>query len=203
MSLSNNKKLLLLSNKNQNIKVRFMSNLTQLLQLKTLGGDFQKLYEAIQSGDNTMAFGLSRPHKCHIASNLDKFILYIASDSIEASNVGAELSNYFGARVKTLLPNDDLLIYRKAFHKSNVGARIKTLLAMAKGEIDCCITTISAVSQYLPKINRILSSVVTLEVGKNYDVYDVARTLADLGYIREEAIEEKNTFCLVGDILSV
>ncbi|MEG1608359.1 MAG: CarD family transcriptional regulator, partial [Clostridia bacterium] len=180
-----------------------MNGLEQLLQLNNLGGNFKELYSAVQNGQSSMAFCLSRPHKAHISSHLDKFVLYIVNDPIEATSAIAELSNYYGDRVKTLLPNDDLLIYRKSFHKSNVGARIKTLFELSNGAIDCCVATMSAVGQFLPKVDRLKASVVTLEVGKNYDIYDVAKLLAEMGFAREDAIEEKNTFCLVGDILSI
>lgn len=180
-----------------------MIELKELLNLNNLGGNFKKLYQSVENSNDCMAFGLSRPHKTHISANLGKFVLYIVSDSVAIENVAKELSFYHKQQVQVLPPNDDLLIYRKTYHKKNVGNRVKCLYAMANGKSECCVTTIQAIAGYLPNKNRLVDSVIKIEKGQSIDLYELVEKLLILGYSREQAIDEKNTFCLVGDILSV
>lgn len=180
-----------------------MENLENILQLRSLKGDFERLYNSVAAGGNCMVFNLPRPARAHIASHLDKFILYITPNDIESAKTLIDLTSYYGDAVMQLSASDDQLIYRKTFHKSNIASRIKTLRAVLSGECKALVATIQSISQFLPMVDRLRESILTIQIGQSYDIYEVIKILSGLGFIREDAIEEKNTFCLVGDILSV
>ncbi len=179
------------------------SGLRQILALNNMDESLRKLYKAISCGKSSLAFSLSKAHRAHIAGSLDKFVLYVAKDMIDMTKSYSYLQSYFGDRVAMLRGNDDLLIHRKTSSKSSVGAKAKTLKKILDGEIDCCIVSPQELLQYFAKPNRLDSAFISLHKGDNVEPFELAQKLSSLGYTREESVEEKNTFSLKGDILTV
>lgn len=180
-----------------------LGKFAELLRLEHMGGDYARLYRAVAQGKNCMAFSLGMPHRIHVAANLDRFVLYLARDNMEVSRVYGALSDYFGTRVGMLESNQDVLIYHKAVRKGGVGARVRTLGRLLGGELECVVTTPQALMQYYPRPERVLARKVTIQIGQTYDMYRFIDELAQMGYVREDVVEEKNTFSVSGDIVCV
>lgn len=178
-----------------------MDKLKKFLNLTSLGGEFSELYDNVQNGTQSMAFGLVRPEKLHIVSQLNKFVLYIAKDKIEASNIFKGLQDYYSSRVTLLEASDDMLIYRKKSPTNKVALRLKSLIDIMSGNVDCCVTTVDAIAGFFPNKARLAKNNITLTKGQKIDLYYLVDKLIELGYSRESVVEEKNTFSLAGDIL--
>lgn len=176
----------------------------KLLSLENLGGDFKRIYDDAREGKDVLVFGLNTPQKAHIASSLDKFILYVVKDGAYALKAEEALSDFYETDEIAYLPEkDDVLIYRKAFQATSLTKRVSVLSQLARGELRCCITTSAALMQYTPLRENLLKATFEIREGDTLDVYDLCNALVAAGYRRESAVEEKCTFCLNGDILSV
>lgn len=180
-----------------------LGEFSHMLELNRLGGDFAALYRAIAEGRDCMAFSLGKPHRAHVAANLDRFVLYLARDNMEVNNVYGALKDYFGGRVALLDGNEDVLIYHKGFRRGGVGARVNTLSRLLAGELDCVVTTPQALTRYYPDPVRLAARAITIEAGKKCDMYRLIDDLALLGYVREDAVEEKGSYSVAGDIVCI
>lgn len=178
-------------------------DIKEILSLKSLGRTFSELYDKVQGGRNCAVFSLGEGERMHIASSLDKFVVYVAKDAFKASNVYSRLRDYYGDRVGFLPANEELLINRKSFHKGILAQRITTLYKWAKGEIDCVVTSPQAVVQFLPKKQALLDSVIQLAVGSRIDIYELVDRLGAMGYERQDVVEQKGNFSVAGDIVSI
>lgn len=178
-------------------------NVKELLQLNNLGKDLTNLHRCAQEGRDCAVFSVGEGEKIHIASHLDKFVLYVAKDAFKVSSLFNRLHDYYGDRVAILPANEELLLHRKTYHKSLLAQRIDALYDLARGKLDCLVVSPQALAQYLPSKDALLDSVIDLRQGDRIDLYALIDKLAVMGYAREDAVEEKGTFSVAGDIISV
>lgn len=178
-------------------------DIDELLKLKNLDDTLTNLYDKVQEGRNCAVFSAGEGEKIHIASHLDKFVLFIAKDSFKATSVFNRLKDFYGDKVGMLPANEELLLSRKTYFKSILSQRINTLYDWATGKLRCVVATPQSVLQYLPRKKAVLGSVLKINKGMHTDIYDLIDRLAAMGYQREEVVEEKGTFGVAGDIVSI
>lgn len=175
--------------------------LEEILSLKNMGGKFESLYQAIGRGDDCVALSLGQGEKVHVATHLDKKILYISADSVGAWNIVERCQDFVGDRVAMLPEKEDTLVYHKGFQRSSNTRRLRTLYDLAKGKLDVLVVSPTVLMQFLPSKKTLLSSILELKVGDTYNTYDLSEKLVQMGYIREEGFEERATFKLQGDLM--
>ncbi len=178
-------------------------DLRHLLQLDTLGGDLANLYRSVKEGRDCMAFSVGEGEKIHIASHLDKFVLFVSKDAFRATTVFNGLKDYYGQRAGYLPVNEELLLHRKTYHKSILAQRIDTLGDLARGKLDCLVVSPQSLAQFVPRKEALEKSILSVHRDDVMDMYAFIDKLALMGYVREEAVEEKNTFSVAGDIVSI
>lgn len=174
-----------------------------LLKLYNLDPALTNLYRKVKEGRTVAVFSAGEGEKTHIASHLDKFVLFVAKDAFKATVVFNRLKDYYGDRVGLLPANEELLLLRKTYFKSIISQRINTLYGWAAGKLDCVVVTPQSLLQYVPRKKNVKDSVIKLSVGDKLDRYELIDRLALTGYVREESVEEKGTFCVAGDIISI
>lgn len=180
------------------------TKLDNVLKLNNLGDELQGIYKTVNDDKDCLAFGLGFSPRAHIASHLDRFVLYVVKDGTFALKAEEALRDFYQPEDIVYLPEkDDVLIYRKAFQSAALSERISALARLAEGKVRCCITTASSLMQFVPEVESLRASVITVKKDRDVNLYDLCERLVKAGYHREAAVEEKNTFCLNGDILSV
>ena len=122
-------------------------NVKELLQLNNLGKDLTNLHRCAQEGRDCAVFSVGEGEKIHIASHLDKFVLYVAKDAFKVSSLFNRLHDYYGDRVAILPANEELLLHRKTYHKSLLAQRIDALYDLARGKLDCLVVSPQALAQ--------------------------------------------------------
>ena len=173
-----------------------------ILSLHNLGGDFAALYDFVNAGGSCAAVALGPAERAHVATHLNRFLLYVVPDS-PTQNMMYERIVGFCPDARVLDAKDDLLIYRKAFQHSRITARLKVLADMARGNIGCVITTPQALAELYPSPQRLLDSIIKIKKGETRDLMELTDKLTEIGYVREARAEEKSTFSLAGDTLVV
>lgn len=178
-------------------------NIDEVLKLKNLDDTLANLYDKVQEGRNCAVFSAGEGEKIHIASHLDKFVLFVAKDSFKATMIFNRLKDYYGDKVGMLPANEELLLSRKTYFKSILSQRINTLYDWAVGKLQCVVATPQSVLQYLPRKKSVIGSVLKINKGMRTDIYELIDKLATMGYQREDVVEEKGTFGVAGDIVSI
>ncbi|MDE6189215.1 MAG: transcription-repair coupling factor, partial [Clostridia bacterium] len=178
-------------------------NFNELLQLNTLGGELAAVYRAVSKGRDCAVFSAGEGEKIHIASHLDKFVLYVAKDAFKANTIFNNLQDFYGDRVGFLPANEELLLHRKTYRKSSLAKRIDVLYDLAQGKLDALVVAPQTLTQLLPKKSAVVDSVVNIKAGDTFDRYSLIDKLAVMGYNREDVVEEKNTFSVAGDVVSI
>lgn len=175
--------------------------LNNVLNLDNLSQEFRDFKENCLSHD-CLCISLNAGERIHLSAALNKKMIYVAKDSYSALLAYQKLKTY--EESATLLqPNDDLLFFRKSFQKSMSGDRVKALYNFASGASKILVTSPMALVQFLPKKQRLLKSVKKIKVNDEMEIYNLIDMLIELGYTKEEACEEKNTFSVRGDIVDV
>lgn len=178
--------------------------LGDILRLDKLGGEFSKLYNAVSEGKNVYAYSLDRGSKVHIASSLDRFVMYVVPDRVNARTMRDRMAEYLGdENVGLLQEKDDVLLYNKSNQSFNIASRIRTLYSLASGELKAIVVPCEALTQYLPDKKVLLDSTIDFKKGDECYPLDTAAKLVSMGYTREEVIQDKGSFSLKGDILSI
>ena len=172
--------------------------LYRYLQLSSLGESFAELNRLVREGVPCSAFGVQFSHKCHIAASLDCPVLYITSSEIGARQAAEEIAELCAKKVVFLKAKNDVLLYKKAFNKESLYARLTALYEIKKGA-DIVVTTFEALLQLFPREVKSIE----IEEGGEYRTDRLAAKLSEMGYRRAERVEEKGTFALRGDILDV
>lgn len=178
-------------------------NLDKLLQLYNLDDDLTNLHSKVREGRDVMVFSAGEGEKIHISSHLDKFVLFVAKDSFRAASLLNKFKDFYGEKVAYLPANEEILLSRKTYQKTILSQRIDALFKLAQNKLDCLIISPQALVQYLPTKSAVKASVVNIKKGESFDMYSLIDRLALMGYSREEGVDEKSTFCVAGDIISI
>ena len=152
-----------------------------LLKLYNLDPALTNLYRKVKEGRTVAVFSAGEGEKIHIASHLDKFVLFVAKDAFKATVVFNRLKDYYGDRVGLLPANEELLLLRKTYFKSIISQRINTLYDWAAGKLDCVVVTPQSLLQYVPRKKNVKDSVIKLSVGDKLDRYELIDRLALTG----------------------
>ena len=172
--------------------------------LRALGGDFAALADAVAQRRKISVFGLGYAEKALIAAHAGAPLFFVAKDEASAGKLTERIAEWLpDGRCAYLPPKDDVLIYRKRFQSGSLAERMSVLVRLAEGRLDCCVTSAQSLVQYVPDKGRLTACAATVEVGRDVDLIELAGKLTAMGYIRCDVAEEKNTFALHGDILSV
>ena len=143
-------------------------NFDELLQLNNLDEDLADLYAEVQDGRDIMVFSAGEGEKVHIASHLDKFVLFVAKDAFRATTLLSRLRDYFGEKVAYLPANEELLLHRATYRKSILSQRIDTLYKLACGKLDCLLVSPQALAQFLPTKQAVKDSFVRIKKGAGF-----------------------------------
>lgn len=179
-----------------------LNTLNSLLDLNNLSENFKNLKRDIED-KNVLCVTCLSSERYHIVSALNKKIIYLCRDPYSAQVAFNNFKSYLKDEVCLYQPNDDLLLYRKSFQKSLVGERIKTLYNFATNKAKVLVTTAVALTHYLPNMDRVKGCVKNIKINQDIDMYSFLEDLSSLGYTREDACEEKNTFAVHGDIVDI
>lgn len=160
--------------------------------------NFENFEVNTRSLTKTAVFGVSDNEKFVLASCVQGRVLYIAKDNLKAKKVAEEVSYLTGEKTVYLPPKDDVLLFKKAFNKDSLFARLSALYDILLGArfISC---SFEALLQLMPK--DILS--LTFKKGEEYNLTELVKSLVSLGYSRNEFISSKGEFSIRGDILEI
>ncbi len=149
----------------------------------------------------TTAFGVQQNEKPFVASSCDNFVLYVASDYVDAQRILRVLNTLKGNFV--YLPyRDDVLLYKQ---NTSINLTVERNLALhqilngANGAVVCCE---SLLQPLLPR-DYLVANTFTLNVGDTVDLQQLTTQLVTCGYKRVDAIDGTGQFTRRGDIIEI
>ena len=176
--------------------------LKDVLDLRELGGELLRIRQRVRGRAHTAIFTGNNAERIHISTGLDLPLLYITTDRNKARELYEKLQE-FNPKVGLLVERDDILMYRKMSSSVDNSQRLRTLYGMINGDIEIIVSTSEAVMQYFPSPENILSSVLKLDVDKEYKLENITKSLSEMGYNNVPIVEEIGDFSLGGDIMSI
>lgn len=172
--------------------------LKDYLTPENLGGELAEIGQNIRRGIPSAVFGVNFAEKCLIASSVGLPVLYIVKDGLYGAKIAEELTALSGERTIYLPAKDDVLLYKSAFDRTSLFARLNALYEIKNGA-RFVVTTFQSLLQLFPR------DIPTIKIRKNevYDIGGIVNKLVKFGYRREEFADDRATFALRGDILEI
>ena len=170
--------------------------------------EWQEIDRALSANDfPALLTGVSPVHRAQLAAALAAKrrvpLLALCADEKEGLRLAADL--------RALLGTEPILLPQREWQVRSVDAmsrewehrRLAALWRIASEERPIIIVTAASAVQYCIPRQTLLDRAVALSVGEQYDISQLARRLAQAGYVRCEQVEGVGQFALRGGILDV
>lgn len=151
--------------------------------------------------------GLSESRVAPIASELaeekDQTLIIVSSDT-RAARLSNDLAFFLKDREIITLYGEDLSFARYEAKNRDVAIKkLKALQALRQGVPLVIVAPVSAAIKKLPPHGYYEKKSISLEMGKEYNLKDLASELADMGYERYGIVEGTGQFSVRGGILDI
>ena len=151
--------------------------------------------------------GLLSSQRAHIAhylsANLEKKLVLVTSNEIEAERIYTDLEFYNPDRV-LFIKNEETRFYAiEAKDRKEESKRIESLIRLAKEDYDILVLSVETLMRkYLPK-RLYVESKLDLEIGSIWNLSELVDLLVHYGYEREARVEGPGQISLRGGILDI
>ena len=173
----------------------------EFLEPKKLGGNLYDIYEKSRSNNVTVYFANTGVRE-HITATLDKKILYVAVDSLQAKMIKDDLLE-FGLDVEFLPEKEETLFSKFKYNRQNLYKRIKVLNKIANNNVDIVTVSPLGLLQLVPQKHELLRRSFVLEQEQIISPQKVVENLIEAGYTRVFSVSEEGEFSLKGDTLDI
>lgn len=158
-------------------------------------GNFKKLLQSIEEGENCTVFGLNRGEKLAITEGAN-FLFYIV-DSVDNLNPIYDSLVALGRRAEILC--DPIDIFDSEFASSD--KLIKTLYKIKNEEIDALILTPEMLCQKVMPSKCL--DILKVTVGEEFPIDKASKRLLSLGYKRVELVSTEGEFSVRGEVIDI
>ena len=179
-------------------------------QLLTMLGsipEYAAMHKALLKGESVAVTGIGQINRTHMLAGLLKDIhkpfVILCQDEMAARRLREELKSFLGTEAP-ILPGRELTLYDAAVvSRSWEQKRLRQLYDLALGKTPVQILSWESLSlRTMPK-QVLLSAAFTLEVGQEYPLEDLIRSLTSAGYSRCGMVEGPGQFAVRGGIVDI
>ncbi len=168
--------------------------------------EFMRLYAALESGAcPALASGLGSIHRAHAISAAYGLagapVVVICSDENEVKRTAGDIEGMTGVVPHIIVPRELTLYSVESASRQSEHQRIRAMYAMLASPSPIVIGTADAITQRTMPGKTLEASSTELELGKTYDMEELARFLVNAGYARTEQVEGAGQFAMRGGIL--
>ena len=180
-----------------------------LSKLLEKSDEYSVLKEHITQGEVPVnVSGLTESTKAHLAAslckNLNRSGLYVTDSEYQAKKTASDIEFFYGTN--TLYYPAKEIEYYSVDAKSNeyINERLKVLEKLANTtENTLTVMSVDALLQFTIDYDSYVSSIMTIAVGQEHKIEELAKQLVDKGFSREEIVEGCGQFSIRGGILDV
>ena len=175
----------------------------ELFSLENIGGRLQEIKMATEKNLSSAVFYATQNSRFHIASNLQRFFLYVVPDRITARNASKMLSAYMDEEIPIIFEREDVLIKGQTLGNFNLSERIKAMANILTGKVSGAVISAEALLQYYPSKKNFRKNIVKYSIGDKIEIEEFLKYLVNIGFERRSSVEEKGTFFVRGDIIYI
>lgn len=168
-----------------------------------LGGDYRSLITAVHGGNNTSCIGMNQTEKVLVSRDIDRNVLYITNDVLNAKRV-QEIASSMDYNSVYLLENTiDPLVYKEVQNNDVNIERIKTISALISNKRSFVCASVDALFGFLPKFDRFANAIIKLEYHDIVNREEFIGKLTQMGYKRVERVEKPCEFSARGEVVDI
>ena len=177
-----------------------------LAQLRSIP-EYSALLASVSQGQTAAVTGVGQINRSHLIAGLTRDcgrpLVILCQDDMAARRLQEELKCFLGESVP-ILPGRELTLYDAAVvSRAWEQKRLRQLYDLASGNTPVQILTWESLSlRTMPK-SVLLKSSFTLEVGREYPIEGLIRSLTDAGYSRCGLVEGPGQFAVRGGIVDI
>ena len=177
-----------------------------LFLLKTIP-EYAAMVEAMQKGETAAVTGIGQINRTHmiagISQDVARPLVILVQDDIAARRMQEELRSFLHVDAP-ILPGRDLIMYDAAVvSRAWEQKRLRQFYDLGRGATPIQIMTWESASQRTLPPAVLSGAAVTLEVGREYQMEELIRSLTSAGYSRCGMVEGVGQFAVRGGILDV
>ena len=177
-----------------------------LFLLKTIP-EYAVLAEAMGKGESAAVTGIGQINRTHmiagISQDVARPLVILVQDDIAARRMQEELRSFLHMDAP-ILPGRDLTMYDAAVvSRAWEQKRLRQFYDLGRGATPIQIMTWESASQRTLPPAVLSGAAVTLEVGREYQMEELIRSLTSAGYSRCGMVEGVGQFAVRGGILDV
>ena len=177
-----------------------------LFLLKTIP-EYTVLAEAMGKGESAAVTGIGQINRTHmiagISQDVARPLVILVQDDIAARRMQEELRSFLHVDAP-ILPGRDLTMYDAAVvSRAWEQKRLRQFYDLGRGATPIQIMTWESASQRTLPPAVLSGAAVTLEVGREYQMEELIRSLTSAGYSRCGMVEGVGQFAVRGGILDV
>ncbi len=168
--------------------------------------EFEEITGGLLKGESPVsAVGATDSVRAHLAfcvcEKRKKLPLFITSTEAQARMIFEDLSYFYGDEV-LLFPDRDLVFYDIEVASADIKKkRLETLEKLAnEAPKHPIVTTVSALLSATVPLDAYKNRAITLKVGDEIELEDLAKLMVDFGYRREDMVEGQGQFSIRGGI---
>ncbi len=147
--------------------------------------------------------GRIAPIISHILGDGKSQSLVVVPSTVRARRLAVDLSFFDSRNIYVLPAEDDSFLQYEARNKDDLLERLKILDAVTAGEDCIVIAPVLSAIRKLPPAEQFGSDSMTLSLGEDVDLADVAARLYRMGYERVSMIETRGEYSIRGGILDI
>ncbi|MDY4491011.1 MAG: transcription-repair coupling factor [Candidatus Faecousia sp.] len=177
-----------------------------LTQLRSIP-EYSALLDALSQGHTAAVTGVGQINRSHLIAGLTRDcghpLVILCQDDMAARRLQEELRCFLGDTVP-ILPGRELTLYDAAVvSRAWEQKRLRQLYDLASGKTRVQILTWESLSlRTMPKAT-LMRAAFTLEVGREYPIEALVRSLTDAGYSRCALVEGPGQFAVRGGIVDI
>ncbi|MDD4291799.1 MAG: transcription-repair coupling factor [Clostridia bacterium] len=165
--------------------------------------DYLKLLNCLQSGRNTLAFGMQEGERILVGGELGKFTLYVSADYLAAQKVLHEMEG-LGRKFFYIPYTDDVLLYKRAMLSDGRTGKLNALKNLCEWRnYDGAVMSAEALIQLYPDCASFRSNTFEIKENQTVKPSEIVKKLINCGYKRKPLVEVEGDFSLRGDILDI
>jgi len=191
-----------------------MSTLKQMLDILVETKNFRKVLDHLETGriDGKRAGlrlgNLYGSAKSFLAAGLCRArsgsVLLVTRGSKQAEKIEADLVNFLADESVSLYPQWEVLPYEEAVEdREIIGRRIEILSELMYRKVGITVAPVKSLMQKVQPPESFCEMVLTLRSAAGIELEELVGRLVDLGFTREEMVEEVGTFAVRGGILDI
>ncbi len=172
-------------------------------RLTSIGGDYEKLYQAITDGKSTSVFYATQAARYYLTTECDRFFLYVAQDRSEAYDAHKRLQELVSGEVVLIREKEDVLLNAQVASTFALQERLMTLTKLYERNAVGAVISIEGLNQLFPSISAFSSSLIKINQGDYIGRDALIETLIQGGYRKEDTVEAAGEFAVRGDIVDI